>query len=99
MRWLIAPALLLAFAAISTAQPPDAPPVPSSPADPPGLYPPSLARQYKDLIPSLMDALKDTDPEVRQHTAMALASLGREAIAPLMKALEDPVKDKRAGAA
>jgi hypothetical protein len=58
-----------------------------------------LANQYKDLIPGLMDALKDTDPEVRQHTAMALAALGREAISPLIKALEDPVKEKRASAA
>jgi hypothetical protein len=98
MRWLIAPALLAAFAALTFAQPAE-PPIPPSTSGAPGLYPPSLARQYKELIPGLMDALKDTDPEVRQHTAMALAALGQEAIAPLVKALDDPVKEKRASAA
>src|SRR6266568_1958210 len=100
MRWLIAPALLIAFAAISVAQPAEPPRTPSPPPfGPPGPYGESMAQHYKDLIPSLLDALKDTDSEVRQHTAMALASLGHEAIGPLTKALEDPVKEKRAGAA
>src|SRR5437762_11135512 len=99
MRWLIAPALLVEFAAMSVAQPPEPPGIPSAAPRPPGLYSPPIAQVYKNLIPSLLDALKDTDPDVRQHTAMALASLGHEAIGPLTKALEDPVKEKRAGAA
>src|SRR5262245_30426856 len=101
MRWSLAPALLIAFAALSLAQPPGPPSGPGiGPGGvAPGLYPTSPAQQYKDLIPSLMEALKDTDPEVRQHTAMALAALGHEAVAPLMKALEDPIKEKRSGAA
>jgi hypothetical protein len=100
MRWIFTPAVLVALAATAWAQPKEPPTPPAGVPEPTAPYgPPSLAREYKELIPSLIDALKDTDPEVRQHTAMALAALGREALAALTKALEDPVKEKRAAAA
>jgi HEAT repeat protein len=57
------------------------------------------AQQFKDLIPTLIEALKDADPEVRQNSAIALASLGQDALAPLKEALKDANKEKRAAAA
>src|SRR5207253_9383659 len=82
-------------------QPPDLPPpLPRPPGVGPNPFDEhSPARQFKELIPSLIDALKDTDAEVRQHSAMALAALGPEAIKPLSDAMKDPVKEKRAAAA
>src|SRR6185369_9080165 len=99
MRWLLTPALLVALAATADGQPTEPPTIPPATVPEPGNYPPTLARQHKELIPSLIEALKDTDPEVRQHTAMALATLGRDALPPLINALEDPVTEKRAAAA
>src|SRR5947207_78756 len=101
MNWYLAPTLLFTVTTLLSAQPPDLP-RPPGPGGFPGSglgTPNSLSQQYKDLIPSLIEALKDTDQEVRQHTALALAALGQEAIKPLSKALEDPVKEKRAAAA
>jgi HEAT repeat protein len=65
---------------------------------PPG-FPQPAAQQFKELIPSLIDALKDADPEVRQNSAMALAALGQDALTPLKDALKDANKEKRAAAA
>jgi hypothetical protein len=83
--------------------PPVPPPTPPGPGVPSGFgpspYGSSASQQFKDLIPGLVDALKDTDAEVRQHSAMALASLGHEALAPLTEAIKDPNKDMRAAAA
>lgn len=47
----------------------------------------------------LVDALKDPDPEVRQHLAQALAKLGPVAMGPLTSALKDERVERRAGAA
>lgn len=86
------------------AQPPVAPigPPGHPPDHVPGIElpaPPNLTRQYQELIPRLLDALRDSDAEVRQYSALALAGLGEEVIGPLSRALEDPNKDMRSAAA
>jgi hypothetical protein len=68
-----------------------------APLGAPGWQP--LTRKYKELIPALIEALKDVDPDVRQHSATALAGLGQEAIEPLQEALKDKSKESRAAAA
>ena len=76
----IAGVALTGWAAV--ADPPDVPP-PAPAGPPPGLsrpgYGPSgydlpTAQQFKELVPGLIDALKDPDASVRQHSAMALAA-------------------------
>lgn len=47
----------------------------------------------------LVEALKDTDFEVRQNVAAALAKAGRQAVEPLREALKDRSVERRAGAA
>src|SRR5437868_5411715 len=90
MRWITATTLCLILAAALSAQPPDPPRPPGFPPGGPGPggYGPSdpdgLSKQFKDLIPGLIEALKDTDQEVRQHAAMALAGLGPDALKPLI---------------
>lgn len=103
MRPLFATLFGLSIAALAAAQPPG-PPRPSEP--PVGIgspattgFPRPAAQQFKDLVPSLIDALKDADPEVRQNSAMALAALGQDALTPLKDALKDTNKEKRAAAA
>ena len=99
MRALFAAVLGLAVASLAFAapQPPGAPKLPEPvPMFGFGL---SAAQQFKDLIPSLVDALKDSDPEVRQNSAFALAALGHEALPALKDALKDTNKEKRAAAA
>jgi hypothetical protein len=56
---------------------------------------------YKEVIPPLIDALKDADTEVRRSAAGALASMGQPAVGPLVDILKDKDKDKelRANAA
>jgi hypothetical protein len=56
---------------------------------------------YKEVIPALIDALKDSDADVRQSAAGALAGMGRQAVGPLMEIVKDQSKDKdlRANAA
>jgi hypothetical protein len=56
-----------------------------------GRMPGSL--DYKELVPPLIDALKDTDTEVRQSAAGALAHMGRHAVQPLVDVLKDKDKD------
>ncbi len=101
----IAGVALTGWAAV--ADPPDVPP-PAPAGPPPGLsrpgYGPSgydlpTAQQFKELVPGLIDALKDPDASVRQHSAMALAALGRDAIKSLAEAIRDPNVEKRAAAA
>src|SRR5262245_46833424 len=105
MRPLFATLIGLFVAALAAAAP--QPPGPSRPSEapvgprfpgPPG-FPLPAAQQFKDLVPSLIDALKDADPEVRQNSAMALAALGHDALAPLKDALKDANKEKRAASA
>src|SRR5690242_18232263 len=73
-----------------------------NPAGPPGSEKaPPAAPAYRELVPPLVEALKDPDGEVRQAAAGALLQIGAEAVGPLVEALKDPKKDKalRANAA
>jgi HEAT repeat protein len=51
------------------------------------------------VISSLIDALKDADPDVRQNLGVALAKFGAAAVEPLQKALTSDTSARRAGAA
>jgi len=51
------------------------------------------------LIQRLITGLKDTDPDVRQNLASALAKIGPAAVEPLTAALGDELAERRAGAA
>src|SRR5262249_12830450 len=64
----------------------------------PEMYRP-VAQQYKELIPGLIDGLKDVDPEVRQYCALALANLGHDALKALTEALTDSSRERRSAAA
>jgi hypothetical protein len=92
-------ALIVVLPALAGPQepPPGPPPLPAYPGMPD--FPRSVAQQFKELVPALIEALKDVDPEVRQNSALALSTLGRDAIAPLKDALKDANKEKRAAAA
>jgi hypothetical protein len=88
-------ALALAGSHLAAQQPGQPGGLPGQPFGPPG------AIDYKELIPALIDALKDSDADVRQSAAGALASMGRNAVAPLLEIVKDQAKDKdlRANAA
>jgi hypothetical protein len=105
MRTLFASLAAVTLAAPISTRAQDAPPSapPPQPAFPgvprlPELFRP-VAQQYADLVPALIDGLKDADPEVRQHCALALANLGRDALPQLLEALKDSNKEGRAAAA
>ena len=49
--------------------------------------PKSLADEFKELIPTLIEALEDPDDEVRNHASEALVDLGREAVPALLQAI------------
>jgi HEAT repeat protein len=51
------------------------------------------------LVRRLIDALKDSDPDVRQNLGTALAKIGPAAVEPLTEALGDSLPERRAGAA
>lgn len=51
------------------------------------------------LVRRLIDGLKDSDPDVRQNLAVALAKIGPAAVEPLTVALDDSLAVRRAGAA
>ena len=98
MRFGIVPISLLLLPVLALAQPQrplDLPTLPSSPTGPLR----TAAQEYKELIPGLIDALKDEDSEVRQYSALSLAAIGREALPALMEALKDPSKEERSAAA
>ncbi len=106
MRPLLIALTLLVLALPALASPQDPPPKVSvpPPLSTPGFpgapdFARSAAQQFKDLVPTLIEALKDTDAEVRQNSAIALATLGHDALAPLKEALKDANKEKRASAA
>jgi HEAT repeat protein len=52
-----------------------------------------------DLVSRLVQALNDSDRDVRQNVASALASLGKQAVPALRSALNDPEPLRRASAA
>jgi HEAT repeat protein len=51
------------------------------------------------LVRRLIEAMKDTDPDVRVNLAVALAKIGPAAVEPLVAALKDSLPERRAGAA
>lgn len=51
------------------------------------------------IVTRLVEALKDSDVEVRQNLGAALAKLSADAVGPLTAALKDPNPARRAGAA
>lgn len=57
--------------------------------------------QLKDaeILDRLIEALKDTDPDVRQNLSTALSKYGQAAVEPLVKALGSETAGQRAGAA
>jgi HEAT repeat protein len=61
--------------------------------------PPSAADERSRLLDRMITALDDPDAEVRQNLAFAIAASGRDAIPPLMAALEAESPLRRAGAA
>jgi len=96
MRSVTPIAIMFVMAARLCAQPP----VPAAPPPEPASGDSgSIARKFADLIPDLIRSLQDTDAQVRQHAAMALATLGPEALKPVTEALHDPINEKRAAAA
>lgn len=68
---------------------------PGRPGRPPAVR---LADQFKELVPALIQALKDADGDVRQSAAGALAGLGRDAVKPLLEAAADKDKELQANA-
>jgi hypothetical protein len=81
--------ILLATAGRAAAQPP---PVGADPK-------PVLPVPTRDLVPALIDALRDPDSDVRLNAAVALAAVGPDAVESLTAALNDRNPDARAGAA
>jgi HEAT repeat protein len=67
---------------------------PSRPAQPP-----AGSVHYKDLIPSLLAALADSDGVVRQLAASTLVKIGPQAVGPLTEALNSKDREMRANAA
>lgn len=63
--------------------------------------PPTLPVPGTDavVIRRLVEALKDSDPDVRGNLAAALSRVGPAAVDPLIEALKDRNPDRRAGAA
>jgi hypothetical protein len=85
--------------------PPNAPQAPPNgfPMNPPKWAAPNMARGGlelpKGLVPALIASLKDTDKDVRQFAAGALARVGQEAVEPLLDLLKGNDKAQRANAA
>src|SRR5205809_266049 len=61
--------------------------------------PKARAELPKDLVPTLIESLKDQDKSVRQYAASALARVGKEAVDPLLELLKSKDKAQRANAA
>jgi hypothetical protein len=61
--------------------------------------PPATPVTTRDLVAALIESLRDTDSEVRQYAAVALANLGADAVEPLTVALRDKTREARAAAA
>ncbi len=61
--------------------------------------PPADRRLDDDTVRRLIDALKDSDFEVRQNLATALAKTGPRAVPLLREALKDKLAERRSGAA
>jgi HEAT repeat protein len=100
MKRLLACCLLLLLGTALPGQ--DRPPTPPPNPNPLVPMPPGTGRaDFKELVPALLDALKDHDADVRQAAASALAGIGRQALEPLLDVLKDKdqSKEMRANAA
>jgi hypothetical protein len=64
-----------------------------------GGFPGPGGQQFKDLVPSLIEALKDSDNEVRRSAAATLVVIGREAVPSLLDMLKGKDAESRANAA
>jgi hypothetical protein len=71
------------------------------PQQPPGGMPivGQPGQQFKDVVPALIESLKDSEPEVRQCAAATLVVIGREAVPSLLDMLKGKETDGRANAA
>jgi hypothetical protein len=98
MRFVVVSISLLLLPMLALAQPQRPLDLPALPSPQPAPLR-TAAQEYKELIPGLIDALKDEDSEVRQYSALCLAALGREALPALMEALKDTNKEERSAAA
>lgn len=58
-----------------------------------------LVGKYKELVPTLIEGLADTDPMVRQTAAYTLANLGKDALPLLIAATSNMNREVRANAA
>jgi vesicle coat complex subunit len=94
----IVPISLLLLPMLALAQPQRPLDLPALPSNPPAPLR-TAAQEYKELIPGLIDALKDEDSEVRQYSALSLAAIGREALPRLIEVLRDPNTGVRSAAA
>lgn len=85
------------------------PPLPSLPPLPPTSFmpvsirtvqePPPVARFPKELVPALVNSLKDIDNEVVQAAAQGLSILGNDALPALIESLQSKEEVQRANAA
>ena len=60
---------------------------------------PPAALTDDSILTQLIDALKDTDPDVRQNLATSIGKFGSLAVEPLVNALSNETAGRRAGAA
>lgn len=104
--WMRAIGTFLLLAAFGQAQDTPLPSPPPLPPPPRGDFPPgfqrpghAMAQQYKELVPALIESMKDSDADVRQHAAIALATIGRDALKPVLEALKSANKEQRSAAA
>src|SRR5262249_9461953 len=58
-----------------------------------------LIAQHKELVPTLIDGLKDPDAQVRQMATFTLGQLGKDAVPALSEALASKDRELRANAA
>ncbi len=61
--------------------------------------PKSLAEEFNELAPALVESLDDPDEDVRRHVSAALVSLGPDAVPALLKAIDGNRAKLRAEAA
>jgi hypothetical protein len=83
--------------------PPAGGPAGGPPMGPPQPFPVPAGRERaelpKDLVPTLIEALKDQDKDIRKYVASALVRIGKEAVEPLIDLLKAKDKAQRANAA
>jgi HEAT repeat protein len=63
------------------------------------MQPAGPALKDEELVARLIELLDESDPQIRQNIAVALANLGEAAFPALIDALNNPLAERRAGAA